>query len=147
VSLWLKGMLNGWLALNPQANVTCGISHSLYSHTAAIDISIERAIANLLDNAMKASATSIALNAGMQGTSLTVEVHDNGCGIPVDALRAYESGQPIESSSGMGIGLLLARAAVERQGGTLDIRQAGTSGTSACLTLPTLSIREVKHAA
>jgi PAS domain S-box-containing protein len=76
--------------------------------------------------------------------TVTVTVGDSGPGIPAemmsrlftpfDRLGAEGSAEP-----GAGLGLVVARALAEAMGGTLEIRNAATTGTEAEITLPAAS--------
>ncbi|MBL8418719.1 MAG: ATP-binding protein, partial [Dechloromonas sp.] len=71
-----------------------------------------------------------------------IRIDDDGPGISADTLQAFTDGRPVASHSGMGIGLLLSRTAVERQGGTLKLERLPGRGTRARLTLPLIDAPE-----
>jgi two-component system, sensor histidine kinase RegB len=133
---WLQGLLGAWTSLNPAVNVDYRRDAELARWCLPFDVSLERAVANLLDNAMKAGASQIHLQAACEDGSLHLQVEDDGTGIGEAALAAFNEGQPIVSATGMGIGLLLARAACERHGGALTLIRAGERGTRASVSLP-----------
>lgn len=142
---WLRNVLAAWLALNPSASLVTGIPAELDNYLLSFDLAIERAITNLLDNALRAGASHIAVLAGLVGRSLRVAIKDDGQGISALALQAFGAGQPILSGNGMGIGLLIARTAIEHRGGTLELcRQAGP-GTEARISIPCHKTQEAKH--
>jgi len=131
---WLRGTLAAWQSLNPQTNLA--ISDKLCGQRLQADISIERAIVNLLDNAVKAGAACIEAKVEAQGRYLEIAIGDDGRGMSAAALDSFARRQPVVSSDGMGIGLLLARAAVERIGGELRLNSSPGGGTTAFLRLP-----------
>jgi two-component system sensor histidine kinase RegB len=142
-SSWLKSLLNAWLALNPSLSVAEQLAPQLDEQAIAFDISVERAIVNLLDNARQVGATQIILIANVSGGCLQLSIEDDGPGIADAALLSFVAGLPMSSASGMGIGLLLARTAIERHGGRLEIGPLAGRGTRALIRLPLT--REIMH--
>lgn len=142
VGSWLNSMLAAWSASNPAANLMISADLALNEQAISIDITIERALANLLDNALGAGATRITLEARGEGPCLLVRIDDDGPGIASDTLQAFNEGRAIFSRSGMGVGLLLSRTALERCGGTLGLERLPERGTRACLALPLNDVPE-----
>lgn len=136
VGQWLQGCLLAWQALNPAAATDVAISPRLDGVGLPIDVSLERALANLLDNARHAGATRIDIRAERHGGELRVDIDDDGPGIAPAALADLAAGRPAASNGGMGIGLLLTRAALERLGGRLALQRLPGRGTRASLLLP-----------
>jgi PAS domain S-box-containing protein len=100
---------------------------------------------NLLDNAVRYSAAqgNISVRAVRKGEQVEVSVRDDGIGIPVelqarifDLFTRVHPSDPIKSS-GLGIGLALARQLVELHQGKLEVRSDGTGrGSEFIVTLP-----------
>ena len=79
----------------------------------------------------------ITIRVGASGGNVTVEIADQGPGIPpADRKRVFEMFMTTRPE-GTGLGLFLARAAVERSGGTISVADTAP-GSGACirLTLP-----------
>jgi two-component system, sensor histidine kinase RegB len=105
-----------------------------------------QALRGLVDNAQQASppGAPVTLHVAAQATSgdgarrLVFEIADRGAGIPDDVVARV--GEPFfttkPAGQGMGLGIFLARAIVERLGGGLSIRSAPGAGTTATLWLP-----------
>lgn len=139
---WLNTVLAGWSASNPMACLDVHAESALDKQVISVDIAVERALANLLDNAAGAGAKGITLEARRDGRCLLIRIDDDGPGNSADTLQAFTDGRPVASHSGMGIGLLLSRTAVERQGGTLKLERLPERGTRARLTLPLIDAPE-----
>ncbi len=133
---WLNGIVGAWQALHPRACIIGHYSEEFGHCSAPLDIPLERALTNLLDNADKANASEIKLHGKIVGQHLALSIDDNGHGISSAELAAFASGTPIMSATGMGIGLLLSRTAIERLGGTLSLQARAAGGTRAHLDLP-----------
>lgn len=103
--------------------------------------SIRRALVNILNNAIAFSPTGgaeIAIRLTPTGSSVTLEIRDQGPGIPpADRKRVFDMFMTTRPE-GTGLGLFLAKAAIERSGGTISAVPPPT-GSGACirLTLPT----------
>jgi signal transduction histidine kinase len=91
-------------------------------------------VTNALDASRAGSHISVILARDGDGVALTIE--DHGVGMPTDVLARL--GRPFFSTKGQGTGLgvVLARAAVEQHGGTLRFTSEVGRGTSATVTLP-----------
>ena len=114
---------------------------------AAVDVELfERAIANLVDNALKfcPAGAAIALGAAVVGSEVQVIVSDTGPGIaPTDLPhlfdRFYQSRQsvaPATGEGGKGLGLAIVKRIVELHGGRVDVESLPGTGTTVRLTLP-----------
>lgn len=114
---------------------------------AALDIELfERAIANLLDNALKfcPAGAEVTLGARAVAGQLEVTVADTGPGIAAADLphlfdRFYQARQsvaPATGEGGKGLGLAIVKRIAELHGGTAQVRSAPGEGTQVLLTLP-----------
>jgi two-component system, OmpR family, sensor histidine kinase MprB len=100
--------------------------------------SLERAITNLLDNAVKWSppggTVSIRLNHG------TLTVDDEGPGIaPADREHVFERfyrSQESRSMPGSGLGLSIVRQVAERHAGNVRVDETGSGGTRMVMQVP-----------
>ena len=72
----------------------------------------------------------------MHGTQLSLAVTDQGAGL--DPAVRDDGGLRVVSTKqhGLGIGLLLSRAALQRFGGRLDLKEAALGGVEAHIELP-----------
>ena len=114
---------------------------------AALDIELfERAVANLVDNALKfcRAGARIALAACAKGGLLEVTVADTGPGIAAEDLphlfdRFYQARQsvaPATGEGGKGLGLAIVKRIVELHGGTVTVHSAPGEGTRVRLSMP-----------
>jgi signal transduction histidine kinase len=88
---------------------------------------IGRAVANLMDNALKygGGGGTITLAALEMGDRLEILVGDRGPGIPPelreDAMRKYRRLEEARTTEGSGLGLAMARAVARLHGGDLSL--------------------------
>jgi signal transduction histidine kinase len=104
---------------------------------------LDQAIGHLLSNARKYGGERIHLRAAVQGGTLTIEVHDDGPGIPTKYLSSiwnqFDRGERrLDSTNpGLGIGLAIVRAVAAAHGGSADYRRSELLGGSCfSITMP-----------
>lgn len=84
---------------------------------------IREAVGALLDNAVRHGGGTVVLAARATEKSLVIEVTDAGDGVPEELVaHVFQRGVSVDSSTG--IGLALARALVEADGGRLELSRA-----------------------
>ncbi|MBW0119372.1 ATP-binding protein, partial [Pseudonocardia abyssalis] len=84
---------------------------------------IREAVGALLDNAVRHGGGTVVVAARATEKSLVIEVTDAGDGVPEELVpHVFERGVSVGSSTG--IGLALARALVEADGGRLELSRA-----------------------
>jgi two-component system sensor histidine kinase KdpD len=103
---------------------------------------LERAVANLLDNALGFSpdGVPITVTAGVVSGQLHLRVIDSGRGIPIaDRDRVFQPFQRLDDNrahGGVGLGLAVAHGFVEAIGGELTVEDTPGGGTTMVITLP-----------
>ena len=122
---WLRRLLDAWQSRHPALAVTWDPGRNLKDHLLPADVALEQALTHLLDNAHKAGASRIQVRADARRDWLVVGIQDDGRGMPPAALDAFARRQPPDSAGGLGVGLLLGRAAIERRGGSLTFNAVG----------------------
>jgi signal transduction histidine kinase len=104
---------------------------------------VKRALANLIDNAVRYGGGAEVMLAGTDDGAV-VTVADRGPGIPSEMLeKVFEPFVRLETSrsretGGHGLGLPLARAAARRHGGDVTVAARAGGGLEAKLALPRL---------
>jgi two-component system, OmpR family, sensor histidine kinase MprB len=105
---------------------------------SAVPARLERAVSNLIDNAVKYSPPGEPVEIGLRGAELTVR--DHGPGISREDLphvfdRFYR-GAEARGRPGSGLGLAIVRQVAHQQGGTVAAEPAPGGGTLMRLHLP-----------
>lgn len=118
---------------------------------ASVDIELfERAVANLVDNALKFSGAGSVIelsaghHSGEHGKVVTVRVSDNGSGIAAQDIphlfdRFYQSRSsvaPATGEGGKGLGLAIVKRIIDLHGGWLHVASEPGQGTRVTLELP-----------
>ncbi|MFW6695211.1 HAMP domain-containing sensor histidine kinase [Streptomyces sp. MAR4 CNX-425] len=100
---------------------------------------MERAVVNLLDNAVKFSPAGGRVEVDLGGDGL-LRVRDHGPGIPEAELphvfERFWRSPSARSRPGSGLGLSIVARTVQQAGGTVALRRADGGGTEALLRLP-----------
>lgn len=105
---------------------------------------VKRTLLNIVENAQKfMDKEKKTIHLSLQGDPqwVTVEIRDNGTGIPPEAVphifeRFYRAEQSRNSSTGgSGLGLAIARQIIEGHGGSIWVKSEPGAGTSLFFTL------------
>lgn len=84
---------------------------------------IREAVGALVDNAIRHGGGTVTLSARCTDTMLVIEVGDTGPGVPEELVpHVFDRG--VSATSSTGLGLALARALVEADGGRLELSRA-----------------------
>ncbi|HOQ49674.1 MAG TPA: ATP-binding protein, partial [Candidatus Kapabacteria bacterium] len=109
---------------------------------------LDTVLRNLLSNASKFTPRrgSIQVKAEADGDMAVVSVKDNGIGIPRDLIdKLFEIGvktsrKGTEDEPSSGLGLILCKEFVEKNGGTLWLESTEGEGTTFYFTVPLIKI-------
>jgi signal transduction histidine kinase len=142
------------VAVEQEMAVRC----SVQVHSDAIEVNgcwdaarLERAVANLVGNAVKYSPpdraevrVAISRQQGARGEWAVVQVQDQGIGIPAADLphifERFRRGTNVSGRlPGTGLGLAGARDVVEQHGGELSVRSEEGHGSSFTIRLPLMA--------
>lgn len=105
---------------------------------------VEQVVMNLLSNAFKYSTpgSPIEVRVSRTGPSATVDVHNEGEGIPVADQphvfdRFYRTGTALtREAGGVGLGLFICKRLVEVMGGEIHLRSSPGQGCTFSFTMP-----------
>ncbi len=135
IDAFMKTVLEQWVLIRPNARW-----HIHYEGCEAVPmvkhpIALQQAILNILNNAADASENPVEVNVTWSESVSKIMIKDDGPGFSQEKIE--ELGKPFISTkpSGIGIGLFLAYAAIERVGGNLDVANLPHRGTAVTLTL------------
>jgi K+-sensing histidine kinase KdpD len=102
---------------------------------------LERVVANLVSNAIKAAGRgSVEVRGARSGSSVHLAIIDHGTGIPAsERQRVFAPFQRLDdrrADGGLGLGLAIARGFTEAMGGTLTPSETPGGGLTMTVTLP-----------
>ncbi|MFJ3905780.1 ATP-binding protein [Streptomyces sp. NPDC090025] len=125
----------------PEGSVVLDIPETL--PMVAVDRGLlERAVANIVENAVKYSpaAVPVLVSAGALAGEVQIRVVDRGPGVPDEAkdriFAPFQRYGDAPRGAGVGLGLAVARGFVEAMGGTITAEDTPGGGLSMAITLP-----------
>jgi two-component system sensor histidine kinase RegB len=134
---YLDGCVERFRVLHPEAEITANVASVLRAQPIEAPAGLAHALLNLMQNAFDASrrrgSSAVIVAADADGKQVEFVIGDHGDGFP----EARTPGLAASSSKpdGLGIGLALARATVERMHGELYTSH-DTDGTRVRVSLP-----------
>jgi two-component system sensor histidine kinase RegB len=135
---FLLDTVDKWRMIRPAASLTARLDGARPAPAIVGEQTLQHAIVNLLNNAADASPDRVELECDWDAQRLHLEIRDRGQGLTPEAReragRTLFTTKP--SGAGSGIGLLLARATLERLGGRLSLRDRAGGGVITSLELP-----------
>jgi len=137
----LKTIIGNWLVYRPQIKLTQDWSIDCDNIHHNLSISVEQAITNLLDNAADASLENnhdvVNMSCEVKEQQLLIEILDFGSGITEKMRESLGASiEETEKSNGLGWGLFLSNASIERMGGEVHLLAADSGGTLTRVHLP-----------
>ncbi|MDO8328996.1 MAG: ATP-binding protein [Fluviicoccus sp.] len=132
-------VLEHFSLLRPTVKIQRPLMMSPNAGQIAVDRQLEQALLNLLNNAADVSPEDVSLRYQIRQGRVRLEIRDRGPGLAADLMPVAGS-RIVRSSTenGMGIGLLLSNATVERHGGEVRISPREGGGTIVTVSLPIL---------
>lgn len=136
LSHWLGQTLEHWHLMRPQSQAPLTLRGVGDPPLLRVDAGLNAALVSLLNNAADASPGDLEVEAEWDAAQLRVSVLDRGPGLPDDLLP--RAGLDFVSTKGeqRGFGLALARAGIERLGGSLNVAPRAGGGLRATLQWP-----------
>lgn len=135
---YLRNLIEQWQLSRPQNAVRTHFAGTHPVPEIVVERTLDQSIFNLLNNAADVSPDGIELDATWDNTQLMLEIRDHGPGI--SATVAAHAGDAFFTTKapggGLGIGLFLTNATIERLGGAVRLFNRDGGGACARVTLP-----------
>lgn len=137
---YLHKILEQWQLLRPHIKISAHFNGTQPTPLVSVERTLDQAVLNLLNNAADVSPEGIELIGRWNTTQLTLEIRDRGPGMSMEV--AAHAGEAFFTTKGpaggLGIGLFLANATIERFGGTVNWFNREGGGACVRITLPLL---------
>ncbi len=154
---YLQRLLDDWRVIRPHARISVSLQGVQPAPLISAERTLEQALLNLLDNAADANGESreaLQFFASWDTEHCQIEILDRGAGL--DEETAQRLGEAFfstktatrDSPNGIGIGLFLSNATVERLGGKVELFNRADPQGGACtrVTLPLTRLKAEHHA-
>ncbi|MFO1348882.1 MAG: ATP-binding protein [Pseudomonadales bacterium] len=129
---WVQRLIGHWQVLRPEVQAEFVVQAGAPC-TVAWPLVVEQAVINVLNNAADAGS-HLWVHLQWDAQALHIVIEDDGPGIEQHVLRKHA--QVKASEKGMGLGLLLSHASLERAGGRLSLEPRAAGGTLTRIVLP-----------
>ena len=143
VGVLLNGLLEKWSLARPEIKLETTIPECEALHKIRYDQSLQHALINLLNNAADASLEFVSLQVGASKNWLQIVIEDHGPGIPADIAGSLGKTSISGKQGGLGLGVLLGQASIERLGGEVKLADRQGPGTRLEIRLPLVGVAEI----
>lgn len=141
VSEYLTSVLNEWKSVRPNTHVVTCWSGGNSLAKILDDRTLTQAVMNILDNAADASLEDIEWDASWDNEQLVMEIRDRGYGFAKDFKVSLGRSRSSQESQGLGLGLFLSHAIIERFGGTVNLINRDGGGMTTRIAIPLIVSR------
>lgn len=136
VKSYCENIIERWKLIRPDVESTIQIIPPAAEISAVFSPTIAQAILNLLNNAADASTENIRINIEWNLQTMTWIIEDDGPGITDEVSKHLGKSFISTKNKGLGIGLLLTQATINRHGGTVTLHNREPHGTLTRMQLP-----------
>ena len=133
---YLEKVIDQWQKVRPEAILKYTLNGNLPAPNILADEVLNQAITSILNNAADASPKEIELNAQWNNEQLQLEVSDRGDGLSPKASLSVGKQLFSTKKHGLGLGLFLAHAAINRLGGNVELINREGGGVTTRVTIP-----------
>ena len=141
----LHKLLERWQIMRPRARYELQIPKTLSAPSIRFDETLQQAIINLLNNAADADSGALTLRAEWDDAFVALMIRDHGPGLPLDIIDQLGKTFVTTKHKGLGLGLFLSHATIERNGGEIRLFNHPEGGTEAILRLPISPASAIKN--
>lgn len=136
VDRFVRDALERWQVVRPDARHRLDVQGGTPVPALRPDETLQQALINLLNNGADASGEPLELTLRWDADTMTLRIRDRGAGVPLEI--AERIGKPFVTSKGkgLGLGLFLSHATIERCGGDIRLFNHEEGGTEVVLRLP-----------
>ncbi|MDR2215626.1 MAG: HAMP domain-containing histidine kinase, partial [Nevskiaceae bacterium] len=135
LSDFLHQLMQQWQLLRPE--VACDLSMPPEAAPQIeVEATLQQALINMLNNAADSSPEGLALNVEWSAAQWKLSIRDFGAGISAELAARLGTHFITTKTHGMGVGLVLSQATINRLGGTVNLFALEQGGTLTEITLP-----------
>ena len=132
---FFEQLLDTWRSLCPETKLHASVAENVAGTELSNTQSLSQALMNLLNNASEVSDV-IEMEVSCENQTLLISLRDFGPGIPPELLAQIGQSPLGAGARGMGIGLFLTHATLERIGGSISLGNHSEGGSVTCVSIP-----------
>ncbi len=133
---YCRHIIEYWQLLRPDARAEIKLDSKLAAVKVRLHPTVQQAVINVLDNAADAGDEGITVDVSHDQHHLHWLIADRGTGMTRDTHAALGQRPLTTKPEGLGLGLFLTHATLERYGGRVEHRPRPGGGTCTDLALP-----------
>lgn len=137
VNEFMNSILDEMHLLHPTAEIV--LNYDNYADKAFLNsnYNLKLAMLNIFNNACEASKEPLEVDINCENSRIVINIKDLGPGLPIDIEGTPDTPYTSEKKSGLGLGLFLSHATLNRFEGTIKLRNNQNGiGTHTEVTLP-----------
>jgi two-component system sensor histidine kinase RegB len=139
IRAYLAETIAEWQSQRPGVILECHIDEQSPQAGIVAERTLTQALLNILNNAADVSPQDVRLESSWTSTQLSLDIADRGAGIETTVQGRLGRIPVSTKDDGLGIGLYLAHATLQRLGGNITIRHRDDGGTLTHITVPLLA--------
>lgn len=136
VQKFLDQVIEGWHRQRMQGSLETAVQAGSPAARIINEYTLHQSLINLLNNAADVSSAPVALQASWDRQQLSIDILDNGPGLHPGVVSRLEQHKTTDKEWGMGLGLFLTHATVQRLGGEIALFDRDSGGTCTRIRLP-----------
>lgn len=136
VDSFLSNLIRIWQQQRNEAPIACNFRGNDASVTIINETTLIQALVNLLNNSADASREPLVMQANWDRSDLSIDILDRGPGLKVHVSNDLSQPKISEKEFGMGLGLFLAYATIQRLGGEISLTNREGGGTCTNIRMP-----------
>ena len=136
LSYYLKSLVDEWQRAHPDVQINVHLGNQDETQAIMIDEVLNLALTNIVDNAIDVSPEKIQVDASVDQNQWQLTIRDFGPGLtPEKQAKISEQGYSTKPN-GLGLGLFLSHAVIERLGGVVNLYNHKQGGLCTEVKLP-----------
>ncbi len=137
---YLQKLIQQWHKLRPGIKLHLNLQDEQNRQHIVADHALYQAMTNILDNAADASPDYVEFKAQWGESELLIEVNDQGAGLSAETSTHVGKTLFSTKKQGLGLGLFLAHASIERLGGNVMLFNREKGGVCTRIILPLVDL-------
>lgn len=133
---YLQSLAAQWKAAHPATNINLSNAAETGSPNILADEILNHALMNIVDNAAEASPEQVDIHSRWDNTHWYLTVRDFGPGLTGEAKQRVGRPSCSTKAHGLGLGLFLTHAVIDRLGGVVDLYNHAEGGLCTQVRLP-----------